>query len=135
MGTVWARSSMVEQWPFKPLVKGSSPFALTEQSSFFNILPPSRIAYFRLLKSITYFKTQIHYTPLVNKNRLSYSGFFEKWIQSFFFLKYSIEMNTMKKNTALKNPIPSMYSLFGPYSSDEANKEQTTPIKRLAKII
>jgi hypothetical protein len=29
MGTVWARSSMVEQWPFKPLVKGSSPFALT----------------------------------------------------------------------------------------------------------
>lgn len=27
--TFWARSSMVEQWPFKPLVKGSSPFALT----------------------------------------------------------------------------------------------------------
>ena len=25
-----ARSSMVEQWPFKPLVKGSSPFALTQ---------------------------------------------------------------------------------------------------------
>ncbi len=27
--SLWARSSMVEQWPFKPLVKGSSPFALT----------------------------------------------------------------------------------------------------------
>ena len=24
----WARSSMVEQWPFKPLVTGSSPVAL-----------------------------------------------------------------------------------------------------------
>ena len=28
--SLWARSSMVEQWPFKPLVKGSSPFALTQ---------------------------------------------------------------------------------------------------------
>ena len=25
----WVRSSMVEQWPFKPLVAGSSPAALT----------------------------------------------------------------------------------------------------------
>lgn len=24
---------MVEQWPFKPLVKGSSPFSLTDNSS------------------------------------------------------------------------------------------------------
>ncbi len=28
----WARSSMVEQWPFKPLVAGSSPAALTMEA-------------------------------------------------------------------------------------------------------
>jgi hypothetical protein len=28
--TTWARSSMAEQWPFKPLVGGSSPLALTD---------------------------------------------------------------------------------------------------------
>ena len=27
-----ARSSMVEQWPFKPLVQGSNPCALTKDS-------------------------------------------------------------------------------------------------------
>ena len=34
----WARSSMVEQWPFKPLVQGSSPCALTKE---FSIYPQS----------------------------------------------------------------------------------------------
>ena len=36
------RSSMVEQWPFKPLVAGSSPAALTnpQEWGFFLLYPP-----------------------------------------------------------------------------------------------
>jgi hypothetical protein len=45
---------MAEQWPFKPLVEGSSPSTLTENGAFLSPIPAERQV-LRLIPHFNYF--------------------------------------------------------------------------------